>query len=167
MNHLLSALCALLLLAACTNRQSPSPAEKGTATADSTTTGAPAIAPPDTTFRPGFFTSFPDTIDGCSSYFTYDTTAMEKGRYIFLSNYSDLALIKVGDKDIYLHKDLQASRNRGAEEGIDVYRGEGYTVSLEMKKIRSMEEVIYYTGLLRITGNGINVQYRVHGEAGC
>lgn len=168
MNPLLSALCTLLLLAACTNRQSPSPPEKGMApAADSPTTQAPAVALPDTKFRPGFFTSFPDTIDGCSSYFTYDTTAMEKGSYIFLSNYSDLALIKVGGKDIYLHKDPKESRNRGEEEGRDVYRGEGYTITLDMKKIRSIEEVIYYTGSLRITGNGIDVQYRVHGEAGC
>lgn len=165
---LAGAFLAILLLAACSSSEQKTSSTPQTGPAsDTPAVEAPVASGSDTTFRPGFFTSFPDTLSGCSSYFTYDTTAMETGRYIFLTNYGDLALIKMDGKEIYLHKDKLQSRKPAEEEGTDIFRGEGYTATLVLKKIRSMEEVTYYTGILRITGKGATVQYRVHGEAGC
>jgi hypothetical protein len=168
--QLVFSLVALLLLAACSDSEQKTPAAPGDIPAratDSTTVEAPLAAQHDTAFRPGFFPSFPDTLNGCSSYFTYDTTAMENGKYIFLTNYGDLALIRVDGKDIYLHKDRQESKPPAEDESRDVYRGEGYTVVLETRRIKTTDEVSYYTGILHITGHAVNVRFRVHGEAGC
>ncbi len=49
----------------------------------------------DTTFKLDFFKAVPDTIDGCGEYFTYDTSKFAKDKYIFLSNMTDFAIIKM------------------------------------------------------------------------
>lgn len=167
MKPLASALLAILLTA-CTNRSSTAPASpEGDTPKTANSPQTNTTSDRDTTFRPGFFASFPDTLHGCSSYFTYDTMKVETGNYIFLTNYQELALIKVGGKEIYLHKDSAESRRPTEDKSIDVYRGGGYTVVLETQRVRSIDEVSYYTGTLRITGNRIDVQYPVHGEGGC
>jgi hypothetical protein len=55
----------------------------------------PAVSQLDTTFKLGFFQKIPDTIDGCGEYFTYDTSRVSKGRYIFLSNLTEFAIVKI------------------------------------------------------------------------
>jgi hypothetical protein len=59
----------------------------------------------DTNFRLDFFKSVPDTIDGCGEYFTYDTSKIANDKYIFLSNLTDFAIIKINGKNIYLNRD--------------------------------------------------------------
>jgi hypothetical protein len=113
------------------------------------------------------FASFPDTLRGCSSYFTYDTLEVKTGHYIFLTNYQQLAMIRVDSKEIYLHKDRSKSKQPAEDKWIDVYTGEGYTVVLETKRVRSVDEVSYYTGSLRITNDRVDVLFHVHGEGGC
>jgi hypothetical protein len=161
---------ALLLLAACSGSEQKAatipPAQPAPAT-DSLAVEAPAAPRRDTSFTPGFFASFPDTLYGCSSYFTYDSLKVETGNYIFLTNYQELALLRVAGKDLYLHKDPAASSRPAEDRAIDVYRGGGYTVVLETQRVKSVDEVSYYTGELRITGHRVDVRYRVHGEGGC
>lgn len=170
MNSWTPVLGALLLLAACRGGEqktsTTTPTEQAPA-ADSPAVEAPAASHRDTSFKPGFFASFPDTLQGCSSYFTYDSLKVETGNYIFLTNYQDLALLRVAGKDLYLHKDPAAGSRPTEERSIDVYRGGGYTVVLETQRVRSVDEVSYYTGVLRITGHRVDARYRVHGEGGC
>ena len=121
----------------------------------------------DTGLKIDFFETVPDKIKGCGEYFTYDTSSFENRRYVFLSNLSDFALIKVNGKEIVLYKDRTKSESINNRNYVAVYKGQGYTAVLRMKQTEAYDEGGFYSGTLEIFGSGTNGTFKVHGEAGC
>ncbi len=121
----------------------------------------------DTTFKLDFFHKIPDTIDGCGEYFTYDTSKVAKDRYIFLSNLTEFAIIKINGRDIYLKRDSLESKEINGKSYIAVYTGHEYKAVLKIKQTKTYDEGGFYSGTLQIIGKNINTTFKVHGEAGC
>ena len=126
-----------------------------------------AIPDKDTTFKLDFFKTIPDTIGGCGEYLTYDTSTFAKDKYIFLSNLSEYALIKINGETIYLKKDKVNSQAVNNENYVAVYQGQGYRVVLTMKQIKTYDEGGYYSGTLHVASDKLKATFKVHGEAGC
>jgi hypothetical protein len=121
----------------------------------------------NTAFKLDFFNKIPDTIDGCGEYFTYDTSRVSKDRYIFLSNLTEFAIIKINGRDIYLKKDPVESKEINAKNYIAVYKGHDYKAVLKIKQTKAYDEGGAYSGTLQIIGKKINTTFKVHGEEGC
>ena len=126
-----------------------------------------AISKVDSTFKLDFFNAIPDTLNGCGEYFTYDTTAVTRGRYVFLSNLTGFAIIKINGNDIYLKRDSSESKEINDKSYIAVYKGQNYKAILTIKQEKSYDEGGFYSGTLQIIGDKINVTFKVHGESGC
>jgi hypothetical protein len=121
----------------------------------------------DTAFKLDFFKALPDTIDGCGEYFTYDTSKVANDKYIFLSNLTDFAIIKIKGKDVYLNRDTTESKEINDKSYIAVYKGQGYKAILTIKQTKTYDEGGFYSGTLQIIGDKIKATFKVHGEAGC
>ena len=72
------------------------------------------------------FNSVPDTIDGCGEYYTLENENENSENYIFLSNLSSFAIIKVNGKNVFLEKDSINSKEISKDEYFEVYNGKGY-----------------------------------------
>jgi hypothetical protein len=125
----------------------------------------------DTAFRLDFFEAIPDTLTGCGEYFTYDTIPVtdsaNNNKYIFLSNLTDFAIIKIKGIDIYLKKDTSESKEIDDKSYVAVYKGQHYKAILSIKQIKAYDEGGFYSGTLQIISDKINAVFKVHGEAGC
>lgn len=126
-----------------------------------------AISKVDTSFKIDFFKAVPDTINGCGEYFTYDTTEVLKDRYIFLSNLTEFAIIKINGKDIYLKRDSSESKEINNKSYLAVYKSRDYKAILTVKQSKSFDEGGFYSGTLQIIGDKLNTTFKVHGESGC
>lgn len=156
---------SVLILAGCTNTgTTDNPDKKGAARTD---IAGPAVADADTRLIPGFFNAIPDTIDGCGEYFTFDTCRLADNRYIFLSNISEFAIIRIEGKDIYLNKDTVESRDMPDKSYIAIYEGHGYKAVLNVILTKKYDEGGFYLGALQITGDKIKATFKVHGTSGC
>lgn len=168
MTKLTSFFLALLILASCTNQDT---AKERAQNDDTINTGidtqAVSFPPIDTTFKPDFFDAIPDTIDGCGEYFTYDTIQEAKDKYIFLSNLTGFAIIKVRGNFIFLDKDTAESKEINSKSYIAVYRGQGYKAVLKVKQVKAYDEGGFYSGTLEIISDKKKITYKVHGQAGC
>jgi len=153
-------------LAACTSNdkksnKAPSAASKETATIKEGTSSRGAA-----NFKLDYFKTIPDTIDGCGEYITYDTTTV-KDKYIFLSNLSDFAIMKVNGQDIYLTRDSAASKTINDKSYISVYKGHGYKAILTVRETEAHDEGGFYKGTLQIFSDKTFVMFKVKGEVGC
>jgi hypothetical protein len=121
----------------------------------------------DTVFKLDFFKSIPDTISGCGDYFTYDTTKVADDKYIFLSNLTEFAIIRIKGRVIYLNKDNKQSRELSKDSYIEVFKTKGYKAILRVKKLKTYDEGGFYKGTLEMISDPIRAIFKVHGEAGC
>jgi hypothetical protein len=152
----------VLTLISCTNADTTTGNSQRIDTGTDVVTGS--VEP---TFKLDFFKALPDTIDGCGEYFTYDTTKVADDKYIFLSNLSDFAIIKINGKELYLSKDTTESKETSDKSYIAVYKGQGYKAILTIKQTEAYDEGGFYTGTLQIIGDKVKATFKVHGEAGC
>jgi hypothetical protein len=161
-------LLTILILTSCSNGDTSSDnLQKADTIKADTTKPVVAVSNVDTTFKLDFFKPLPDTIDGCGEYFTYDTSKMANDKYIFLSNLTDFAIIKIKGKDLYLNKDTTESKENNDKSYIAVYKGQGYKAVLTIKQTKTYDEGGFYSGTLQIIGDKIKATFKVHGEAGC
>lgn len=114
-----------------------------------------------------YFPAIPDTIDGCGEYFSNLTDEVRKDKYIFLSNLSEFAMIRIKGKNIFLQKNSKESKEIDDKTYIAVYEGEGYKAILNMRQTKAYDEGGFYTGNLEISKDGKRSVIAVHGEAGC
>lgn len=128
----------------------------------------PIIEPSNNTaLKLDFFDVLPDKIDGCGEYFTYDTTRVAKDKYIFLSNLTEFAIIKINGKDIFLKRDTTENKVINDKSYITFYKGQGYKAVLSVKQTQAYDEGGFYSGTLQIIIGNKEATFNVHGEAGC
>lgn len=158
----------LVILTSCTNQDTTSnSAHKSNTIKTYTVKQTVTVSPIDTTFTLDVFKAVPDTIDGCGEYFTYDTSKVESNEYVFLSNLSEFAIIKIRGKDIYLNRDTTESKEINEKSYEAVYKGQGYKAILKVKQTRTYDEGGFYSGTLEIIGDKKRATFKVHGETGC
>lgn len=161
-------LLPVLILTSCTNGDTRTDnSQKVDTNKADTVKPVVAVSNVDTTFKLNFFKALPDTIDGCGEYFTYDTSKLANDKYIFVSNLTDFAIIKINGRDVYLNKDITESKEINEKSYIAVYKGQGYEAILTVKQTKTYDEGGFYSGTLQIIRDKIKVTFKVHGEAGC
>lgn len=163
-------LSVLFFLTACANHQQKVENTKKTDSAPAKVIAAQKttpIPPTDTAFTLDYFPAVPDTINGCGDTYTFDTTAIARDKYIFLSNLTDFAIIRVKGVNIYLNRDSLASKEISEGSFITIFKGNGYKAILKAQKIKSYDEGGLYKGTLQITGDKVKAIFKVHGESGC
>lgn len=69
------------------------------------------------------FKTVPDTIEGCGDFFILENEKSDSKNYIFLSNLSSFAIIKVNGKNVFLEKDSIKSKEISKDEYFEVYSG--------------------------------------------
>jgi hypothetical protein len=121
----------------------------------------------DTTLRLEYFKKIPDTIDGCGDFYTYDTTKLAKNKYIFVSNLTDFAIIKIKGARIVLKLDSLESKAPSDDHFTSVYKGKGYKAILKVNRVKAYDEGGLYKGTLEIISGGSKTIFKVHGESGC
>jgi hypothetical protein len=167
MTKLTTVLLSVLLYASCIHNDRVGKIYQKSDTLETVSKQNATISQSDTTFKLDFFNTIPDTIDGCAEYITYDTSTVTKDKYIFLSNLTDFAIIKIKGNVIYLKRDSIESKEINAKSYVAVYKGQYYKAVLTIKQTKSYDEGGLYDGTLQIIGDKINVLFKVHGESGC
>lgn len=114
-----------------------------------------------------FFKTVPDTIDGCGEYFTIESEKDDSENYIFLSNLSSFAIIKVNGKNVILEKDTIKSKEISKKEFLEIYRGNGYEATLKTKVIKQYDEGAFCKGTLNINDSKKETEYKIKGSSGC
>lgn len=161
-------LLALYILTACSNNTATSQlSEKADTVNTDTSKSYSTEFPTDSDIKLDYFRSIPNTIDGCGEFFTYNTNEFGKDKFIFLSNITSFAIIKVEEKDIYLNIDKEESREINETSYISVYKGDGYKAILNITQTKAYDEGGFYSGTLQIIHGDKTVTFHVHGEAGC
>lgn len=114
-----------------------------------------------------FFKIVPDTIDGCGEYYVLEKEKDDSQNYIFLSNLSSFAIIKVDGKDLFLEKDSINCKEISKNEYLETYKGNGFKAILKTKIIRQYDEGGFCKGALRISNKNEEIEYKIKGESGC
>ena len=109
-----------------------------------------------------FFDTIPETISNTGEFYTYDTTKIAEKRYIFLTNLTEYAIIKINNKDVYLLKDYDKCIALPANTFKDVFSGNGFTI-IFIHKGDSKDGVSYETGTLDIQNSKHQALFKIHG----
>ncbi len=115
-----------------------------------------------------YFKITPNTIDGCSYTFGYDSINKSVSKDIFISNITDFAIIKVNGKEVYLKKDTIESKQISEKKYIDVFIGNDFKTILNIELYNQREESYEFKGTLEILRkNKFNRIIKIRGQGGC
>lgn len=112
-----------------------------------------------------YFDSKPTEIDGCEGDYTYDTTSLNKGKFILVTNIQKLAFIRVNGENIRLEivEFIQLAKGKSKA----TYKGNGYIVVLKTGTIKVYDEGALEAGTFEISNGSNKVTIKVHGQSGC
>jgi hypothetical protein len=110
-----------------------------------------------------FFDTIPETISSMGEFYSYDTTKIANNKYIFLTNLTDYAIIRVNGKDVYLLKDHDKCLALSENTFKDVFSGNGFTVIFTHKGIDHNNGTSYETGTLEIKNSKYQAIFKIHG----
>lgn len=174
MKNLLKIILPLLFITGCNNRNNSvenieenTPAPSGTPERLDSLASAKHSQLTDTSIVLDYFPAIPDTIDGCGEYFSNQADEVKNDRYVFISNLSEFAMIRIKGKNIFLQKNIKESKEIDEKTYVAVYEGEGYKAILKVRQTKGYDEGGFYTGNLEIMEKGKSSVIAVHGETGC
>lgn len=112
------------------------------------------------------FTNFPPEIDGCSCYFSKDSTDFSKEQYIYANDFAETSFIKINGKFI---KFTQISKIDMKTYEMVKYQSEEYEMNLELKQGKQNgDETTLESGKLNVKDkNGNETETEFYGECGC
>ena len=113
------------------------------------------------------FSTFPPEIDGCSCYFSNDSTELKKGEYIYVNDYAESSFLKING---VLTKFNQTEFKVIDSLNIIVkYKSDNYKLIIESKDgIQNGDETWIKTGTITLTDKkGKTVTKTFYGECGC
>jgi hypothetical protein len=113
------------------------------------------------------FSTFPPEIDGCSCYFSNDSTEFKKREYIYMNDYAQTSFLKVNG---VLTKFTQADfKEIDSLNIIAIYKSDSYEMTIESKDgIQNGDETWLKTGTIKLTDkNGKTITKTFYGECGC
>jgi len=113
------------------------------------------------------FSTFPPEIDGCSCYFSNDSTEFKKSEYIYMNDYAQTSFLKING---VLTKFTQTdSKEIDSLNVIAKYKGDNYEMTIESKDgIQNGDETWLKTGTIKLTDKkGKTITKTFYGECGC
>ena len=113
------------------------------------------------------FSTFPPEIEGCSCYFSNDSTAFKKGKYIYINDYAQTSFLKINGvltkftqtefKEVDKSTTIAKAKSDKYEMTIEVIHGK-----------QSDEETSLQTGTIKlISKKGKSIIKAFYGECGC
>ncbi|MCF0040374.1 hypothetical protein [Dyadobacter fanqingshengii] len=118
-----------------------------------------------------YLDDYPVKIDGGCSFFTYNTTSLEEGRFVFIISAAKTAFFKKDGRFFILHHLSREGKQNGY---IDHFAGSdsNYHIILDVNKIRRISKWrTNYAGVLKISQrnkvktikvNGINEEFELN-----
>ena len=113
------------------------------------------------------FSTFPPEIDGCSCYFSNDSTEFKKGQYIYMNDYAQTSFLKING---VLTKFTQKSFEQiDSTTVIAKSTSDNYDLTIEVKDgIQNGDETWLKSGTISLTDkNGKTISKIFYGECGC
>lgn len=113
------------------------------------------------------FSTFPPEIDGCSCYFSNDSTEFKKGEYIYMNDYAQTSFLKINGvltkftqtdfKEVNKTTTVAKAKSEKYEMTIKVFDG-----------IQNGDETWLKTGTIKLTNkSGKTITKTFYGECGC
>ena len=119
------------------------------------------------TFKIDTFSTFPAEIDGCSCYFSNNSTEFKKGEYIYVNDFAETSFIKING---VLTKFKQTEYKKVEKTTIVAkFKSDNYEMTIEVVTGKqSGEETILETGTIKLTDKkGKTITKNFYGECGC
>jgi hypothetical protein len=110
-----------------------------------------------------FFNTIPETISKMGEFYSYDTTKLADNKYIFLTNLTEYAIIKVNNKDIYLLKDYDKCLSLSENTFKDVFSGNGFTIIFTHQLVDHNNGLSFETGTVEIRNSKYKNLFKIHG----
>ena len=113
------------------------------------------------------FSDFPPEIDGCSCYFSNDSTDFKNKKYIYVNDFAQTSFLKINGVMI---KFTQTEYKEIDKENIKAkYKSDNFGMTIEMKKgIQNGDETWLKTGTITLTNKaGQSIKKTFYGECGC
>lgn len=139
----------------------------GRSHSDKTSKQSDNIRPNQQTFTIDTFTTFPPEIEGCSCYFSNDSTDFKKGKYIYMNDYGQTSFIKING---VLTKFIQTEFNEIDSLHKKVkYKSDNYKMTVEYKdRLQNGYETWINTGIIKLKDKeGKTITKSFYGECGC
>lgn len=111
-----------------------------------------------------YFTTVPTTIKNCGALFSYDSVALAPKKYILLTDFQNIGLIKISGKQINLQ--LGETKTVGTTNIMN-YKGGGYTVILSYVTDKHVGEFDMESGTIQISKGNQKSTIKIHGKSGC
>ena len=116
------------------------------------------------TLKLDYFSKIPVAIKDCGALYTYDTVALAGKKYILLTDFQNLGLLRVGGRQIKLQlKDTKTTD----KTSISIYSGAGYTVILSSTTTGTQGKMDLESGTLQVTKGLKKLRLKIHGQSGC
>jgi hypothetical protein len=113
------------------------------------------------------FSTFPPEIDGCSCYFSNDSTEFNKNEYIYMNDFAQTSFLKInGVLTKFTETDF---KKVGKTVTIAKAKSDKYEMAIEViEGKQSGEETALKSGKIKLTGkNGETITRTFYGECGC
>jgi hypothetical protein len=113
------------------------------------------------------FSTFPPEIDGCSCYFSNDSTEFKKGQYVYMNDYAQTSFLKING---VLTKFTQTDYKEIDSLNVKAkFKSDYYEMTIESKDgIRNGDETWLKTGTIKLKDkNGKTITKTFYGECGC
>ena len=113
------------------------------------------------------FSAFPDEIDGCSCYFSNDSSEFKQGIYIYMNNYAEISFMKING---ILTKFTQTEFIEKDETTVVAkFTSDKYDLTVEVKRGKQNgEETTLQTGTIKLSDKkSKTVKTTFYGECGC
>jgi len=121
----------------------------------------------DQKFTIDTFSIFPPEIDGCSCYFSNNSTEFKKGEYIYINDFAEVSFLKInGILTKFTQTDYKVIDKTTT---IAKAKSELYEITIEVKDGKqSGEETSLKSGTIKLTDkNGKTITKTFYGECGC
>ncbi len=139
----------------------------GQSNPDKSATQTTSIKPNELTLSIDTFSTFPPEIDGCSCYFSNDSTELKKGEYIYMNDYAETSWLKInGVLTKFTQTDFKEVDSLNVKAK---YKSDHYEMTIESKVgIQNGDETWLKTGIIKLTNKkGESITKTFYGECGC
>ena len=113
------------------------------------------------------FSTFPSEIDGCSCYFSKDSTDFKNGAYIYMNDYNKISFLKING---VLTKFTQINfKQINKSKSISKSTSDNYELTIEERNVKQNgDETSLIEGTIKLKDkNGKIISSVFYGECGC
>jgi len=112
-----------------------------------------------------YITKIPTALKNCGAFYTYDTTALTKKKFILAVDFQNKGLIMVAGKQVALL--LNDTKLVNKTINVLTYLGSGYNVVLSTRTVKQTAKLDTEEGTLEITKGKNRLSMKIHGQSGC